>query len=338
MRLYLSPHSKPLRRASLLITAVFFASALSPVTAQEEGLYRSNEQFLPIEPIGEGERSEYTYVMRVTVSDRGTERELFRNGELYRVRIETEGADGLPREITTSDAEGTLLEARWYRYDRQRRLRGVEVVGIEEESRFLSGIPSGEAGLTEEVLEEGNESERVRAVFRYDEAGRLIGRSRYRDGELIEEVSQEFSGGAVRLRTEEYPRERRRVVTVYNEQGFPVEEEQYEAGRLVSRIEKSYDDEGRVVRELVEERESRELLYSYGEEGELTREEELLNGTLYRRTRYEPGDRRVEIRFRRGEPFLRTYFEGDSRLREEVLQNGRIVEVRRFGEEDSGEE
>lgn len=306
--------------------------------AQEAGLFRSNEQFLPIEPIGEGERSEYTYVMRVTVSDRRTDRELFRDGELYRVRTETEGLEGLPQEITTTDAEGKLLEARWYRYDRQRRLRAVEVVGTEEESRFLSGTTPGEIGLTEEVLEETTQSERVRAVFRYDEAGRLISRRRYRDGELIEDVSQEFSDGAIRLRTEEYPRERRRVVISYSDEGLPVEEEHYEAGRLVSRVQKSYDDEGRVVRELVEERETREFLYSYDEEGELLQEEELLNGTLYRRTRYEPGDRRVEIRFRQGEPFLRTYYEGDLRLREEVLRNGRIVEVRRFEQEEPGEE
>lgn len=326
-----------------LLTVILLGSLLIPAAplslgAQEAGLYRSNEEFLPIEAIVEGEREEYRYVMRVTLSGRTTERELYRDGELHRVRRETEGIDGLPQEITTSDAEGNLLEARWYRYDRQRRLRAVDVVGTEEESLFLSGNSPGASGLTEEVLEEKDSTRIVRGVYRYDRLGRLVSRVRYRDGEVVERVTQEFAQGALRLRIEEYPRERRRVVISHNEEGLPVVEEQYEAGRLVSRVSTEYDEEGRLLRELIEERETREFLYTYDEEGELIQEDELLNGSLYRRTRYEEGDRRVEIRFRESEPFLRTYFDGDERLREEVVRNGRILEVRRFDREGSDAE
>lgn len=330
-----------LPRPSLRSRSPLFLSILlllaSTVDAQEAELYRSNEEFLPIEAIGEAERDEYRWVMRVVESGRTTERELYRDGELYRRRTETVGPEGLPQEVRTVDVEGSLLESKRYRYDGQKRLRTVEVEGGEEESRFLSAPLSGGAGESEEVLQEGGREENVRNVYRYDETGRLVRRSRYIDGELHEEVRQEYGGGELRLRTEAYPRDRRRVVTRYSDEGLPVEEELYEAERLTRRIERSYDEEGRLLMELIEARESREFRYAYDEAGEIQREEEYLNGTILTRTRYEENDRRVEIQFRQGEPFLRSYFDDDRRVREEVLRNGRVVEVRRFEQGASDE-
>lgn len=328
----------PIRAIPALVIAASALLGPLAVPAQEGGLFRSNQEFLPIEAIGEAEREEYRYVMQVTESGRTTERDLFRDGELYRRRIETTGPDGLPQEVRTLDAEGSLLESKRYRYDRQRRLRGVEVTGGEETSRFLSGNPAGAVGENEEVLQESSPEGSVRSLFRYDEAGRLVRRLTYVDGETVEEVQNEYSSGALRLRTERYPRERRRVIVRYDEAGLPVEEERYEAGRLTRRIARSYNEEGLLLRELIEGRERREFRYEYDEEGEVLQEDEYLNGTLLKRVRHEEKDRRVEIQFRQGEPFLRTYYEGDSRLREEVLRGGRIVEVRRFEEGDANGE
>lgn len=327
----------------IVIIPLFFVAAaalLSPLSlpAQEGELYRSNEEFLPIEAIGEAERGEYRYVMRVIESGRTIERELFRDGELYRRRVETSGPEGLPQEVRTVDAEGSLLESRRYRYDRQRRLRGVEVSGVEEASRFLTGYPAGAAGESEEVLQENSPEGSIRSIYRYDEAGRLVRRTSYTDGEAVEDVQNEYASGELRLRREVYPRERRRVIVRYDEAGLPVEEEQYEAGRLTRRIERSYDEAGLLIRELIEGRETREFRYKYDQAGEILQEEEYLNGTILKRVRYDENDRRVEIQFRRGAPFLRTFFDDDRRIREEVLRGGQIVEVRRFEEGDSNDQ
>jgi YD repeat-containing protein len=329
------PAPRAIKTLLAVATAVLILHSLP---AQEGELYRSNEEFLPIEAIGEAERGEYRWVMRVVESGRSTERELYRHGELYRLRTETVGPEGLPQEVRTLDAEGTLLESRRYRYDNRRRLRAVEVEGADEDSRFLSGEVSQGPGEHEEALQELEDGERARSVYRYDELGRLVRRTRYLEDSIVEQVEQEYASGVLRLRTRVYPLRRRREIIRYSEDGLPVEEELYEAQRLTRRIERSYSEEGRLLRELIEGRESREFRYAYGDDGAILEEEEYLNGTILKRIRYEEDDRRVEIQFRRGEAFLRTYYDDDRRIREELLRNGRIVEIRRFEEGESNEE
>lgn len=358
---------------------VAYSQAAEPY-GREEGMYRSNDRFLPIEEISEAERGEYTWVMEVSPGERRIVRELYRRGELYRRQVEEIGADGLPREIGTVDAEGELVERWRYRYDAKRRLRSVEVLGAgdspdgvpREEGRFVTGAAladgagldgsaaadragpdgsraaeAGDAGpggpaetegagsdsaarQTEDVLQERDGEALLRTVYRYDASGRLLRLSRYRDGELLEERFREYAAGVVVREVTRFPEERRRVITEYNEQGLPAAEEVYEAERLTRRVEKEYDEDGRLVREIIDDRERRELRYSYGEDGELAEEEEILNGALRRRITYGTGEERLETRFRGGEPFLRVYFDGDSRLREEVILDGEVVEVREF--------
>ena len=314
------------------------------LTAQEAGLYRSNDRFLPIEEISEAERSEYRWVMDVIPRDRRVVRELYREGELYRRQVEREDAVGLPRSIETLDADGELLERWRYRYDPKRRLRGVEVLarpgenGLRDFRRFVTGTataPGSAEGSsrTEDVLQEREGEELLRTVYRYDQSGRLLQLLRYRDEELLEERQREYSSGVLERVVAQFPADRRRVETRYNDRGVPVEESVYEGGRLTRRVTKSYDEEGRLTREVIEERTTRELRYSYDDEGELSEEEELINGSLRRRIEYGGEERRVETRFRGEEPFLRIYFEGDIRLKEEVILDGEVVEVREFEEE-----
>lgn len=131
------------------------------------------------------------------------------------------------------------------------------------------------------------------------------------------------------MRVREYPRERRRVVTRYDESGDPAEEEAWEAGRLVSTTYRSYGEEGELLGIRVTGRQAREIRYEYDEEGTLVSERELREGVVHRSVEYGE-DERVETRYRRGEAFLRVYYRGDERVREELLREGEVIDVRRF--------
>lgn len=307
----------------LLMLALFSPS----LYGQESGLYRSNDRFLPIEEIGENERGSYRWVLELSLSNGRSEGVLYREGELFRRKVESFTSRGVPREVRILDAAGELLERWTYRYDPSGRLRAIEVEGEDRESRFQSGRSLRGPGSEEESLFTAEDE--LRTLYSYDASGRLTSRFTYRSGELIERVVNEYEGETLIRRVRAYPQERRRVTTTFDAAGNPVVEEAYEAGRLVSTTERSYDDEGRLLILEVSGRQPREVRYEYDEQGDPILEQEYRAGALLRRITYE-GDQRVETRFRAGQPVLRTYFDGDVRIREELLQNGEVIDVRRF--------
>ncbi|MFW6215023.1 MAG: hypothetical protein ACOC45_03665 [Alkalispirochaetaceae bacterium] len=317
----------PLGRRLTFTLLLLLLSPTGMVRADEEGLYRSNDQFLPIEEISPEQRERYPWVLELSVSAGRREGVLYRDGELYRRRIEILSPRGTPREVQILDAAGERIERWQYRYDRTGRLRGIEVDGLDGRSRFSTGLAPEGSGTSGETLFRAEDESRT--VYRYDEAGRLATASSYRSGELIERLTNTWEEERLAMRVREYPRERRRVVTRYDESGDPAEEEAWEAGRLVSTTYRSYGEEGELLGIRVTGRQAREIRYEYDEEGTLVSERELREGVVHRSVEYGE-DERVETRYRRGEAFLRVYYRGDERVREELLREGEVIDVRRF--------
>jgi len=70
--------------------------------------------------------------------------------------------------------------------------------------------------------------------------------------------------------------------------------------------------------------------YTLGKEGNIAREEYYRRGSLEKVTLYGEGKLRTEELYKEGELFLKAYFDGDTRLREEVYSGGKVTEERKY--------
>ena len=73
-----------------------------------------------------------------------------------------------------------------------------------------------------------------------------------------------------------------------------------------------------------------EWRYEYAADGALQREEYRVKGALVKVTRQGPDGTRTEELYREGQPFLRISYEGEEKIREEVLAGGEVVRVREY--------
>lgn len=204
--------------------------------------------------------------------------------------------DGSPREVRRENGD----EVRIYRYRRTTGLPFEEWFQHGEERRVWRF--GSEGRLAERVAWTG-ETMILRERFTYSEAGTLV-EARREDLEAGEERLRRYEGGL--LVREELRRDGRPVVTTLY----------------------AYGAQDRLVRE---ERETLDgtlvLDYDYDEEGRLSSERHLRNGAITLVVRYtEEG--RIEDRYRNGSLVLRSYFEDDSRIREELYRGGHLIDVR----------
>lgn len=207
--------------------------------------------------------------------------------------------DGAPREIRRTSAE----EERIYRYRRTTGLPFEEWYQRGEERKVWRFGPGGR--IVESITWEGEEM-LVQERFSYSP-----------DGSLAEAVREDLSEAEVRLRR-------------YADGRLVVEELRRE-DRPGQTTRFTYDSAGRLIQEVREDPDGSLVLdYEYDEEGEIKLERRRRNNQVTLLVRYtETG--RIEDRYRRGALVLRSFFEGDTRVREELYREGRLITVR--GEE-----
>ncbi len=204
--------------------------------------------------------------------------------------------DGSPREVRRQTGE----KVRIYRY------------------RKTTGLPF------EEWFQHGEE----RWVWRFGPEGRLAERVAW-NGEtmtLRERLSYSETGALVEARREDLEAGEERIRRY--DGGLLVREELRRDGRPAVTTRYTYGAQDRLI---LEERETPDgslvLDYDYDEEGRPATVRHLRNGAITLVVRYtEEG--RVEDRYRNGSLVLRSYFQGDTRAREELYRNGRLIDVR----------
>jgi antitoxin component YwqK of YwqJK toxin-antitoxin module len=236
----------------------------------------------------------------------------YAGGKLARTRVL--GADG--GEISTET----------YVYAAGGGLREVRRT-VSSGAAALSSAVAGAAGVSEErSVMEGS-----LFITRYGTDGKLRNRERRVDGatESGEEFAYDPDSGSLSSSRETRPSEGVVVDRRYDADGRISEESTSVKGALRERTGYERDGDGRVT---VKTRRGPGGLetwkYSYTEAGTLLREEYFRRGILEKVTIHGEGKLRTEEMYREGEIVLKAYFDGDTRLREEVYADGSLLRER----------
>jgi hypothetical protein len=277
--------------------------------------------------------SELEQRLRYDKGNRLIEDRLFSDGLLSQRTVYYYNRDVLERTETFAP-DGQLLYRDFYRLSTDGKLRRVtrEHGDLRQDQRFALG--DGAGGVTEERY--GNSLER--RINRYDQEGRLVEREYWYGGELLERERIQYRGeGDIRLsaRLEELTLERI-TVRSYDDEGRVVRIEVSEGGELTERIVHVRDARGRILETTKRgPRGIEKWLFEYATEEEPVREEYRVRGSLERITLYpvqgEGGERsRVEELYREGRLFMRIHYQGEQKVKEEVLRDGEVIRVREF--------
>lgn len=248
----------------------------------------------------------------------------YASGRLARVRVfAADGTLSSTVEYATSPS-GRLREVRWWTAaDGSRRSESQTAGG--------TGYAAGGTAVAEERTRDG---ERWRTT-RYDEAGRVA--ERVQGGpngiESRERLAYAGASSTPATSTTEWPAERRAVQVSYDASGGEVAATTSIDGVVTERITWTRDESGRV---LVWRRTgtggSAEVRFTWAADGTLEREEHFARGVRVKNVLYPAGEQpqRIEELFDDGELFLRVFYRGDERVREEVILEGRTVRERTF--------
>lgn len=239
------------------------------------------------------------------------------NRRVSETRI-TPGAYG-PTEAVTRAPDGELLSNQGFRYDRTGLL-----VAMDRRSATGS-VTSSEYGYADRALRfERHTTGGYETTTAYDQLGRAIQVRESLAGETIVDATIAYTedGGSLRSILDAAGE----VVWVerYDEDGRLLERtspDEADGGTAAPRTTYTYSEDGPTeVRTTDGEREDlRQIAYDAGRR---TSEEVRRDGALVRRSVFAPdGWSRVD-HYRNGQVILRTYYQGETRVREEDIRNG----------------
>jgi len=187
------------------------------------------------------------------------------------------------------------------------------------------------------LLEERFSTESGGSLLRYNEAGRLAYREVW-DGKDVTEIawysySHSGSSGAADAhpvwlseeRTVHKPEGSETVVN-YDRQGRRTRVEEKDAsGNRVSLTRYEYGENGPVSVTRDTGNRNMTTTYRYNEDGSLFEKRVTRDGVLTEVVVHTGPERHYEERYKDGELYVRTFYQGEDRTREEYVMNGRVV-------------
>jgi YD repeat-containing protein len=286
----------------------------------------------------------------VSVSaDKRTERELA-NGMIEARRIYDAGGNMLQEEeysagrmtekslftfkgnrllrLRVQRADGSLAYSEQYVYGTSGVLREVRRTEAGGGVR-LSAYVFGPAGLSEER----NSTRDTLLIARYDTSGKLASREQ-RTGDATlsrEDFTYHADSDHLQSSTEKLPALNEQVQRRYDDEGRLVGENRQIGGEKTEEIAYARDEQGRMTARTRRTAAGLERWkYSLDAGGRTTREDYYRRGVLERVTIFGEGNLRTEDFYREDGVFLKVYYDGDQRLREEVFEGGRMVRERHY--------
>jgi YD repeat-containing protein len=226
------------------------------------------------------------------------------------------------------NADGSLTYAEHYVYGTSGALREVRRTEAGSGVR-LSAYVFGPAGLTEER----NSSRDVLFIARYDTSGKLVSREQRRGDITLsrEDFTYHADSDHLQSSTEKLPTQNQQVDRHYDDEGRLAAESRRSGGEKTEEIAYARDPQGRVTAKTRRTAAGLEMWkYSLDSNGKTTREELFRRGILERVTIFGEGNLRTEDFYREDAVFLKVYYDGDQRLREEVFEGGRMVRERHY--------
>lgn len=259
------------------------------------------------------------------------EEHFFERGKFVRRTLYLYNGEALGRSETYGP-EGRVEFVDRYYLSPDGRLRRVVrewVEGPADQQLALGGAAGS-------VFEERYGNAGQRRINRFDAAGRIVEQELWVDGELTEREHFQYRGQSELLESSRLEQLQLQCTTRrgYDQQGRIIRIEVEQAGEESMETLHRRDDQGRIVETTRRGPEGIEnWLFAYDSEGELLREEYRIRGSLERVTQYHSEEQsytRIEQLYRENELFMRVYYEGQSKSKEEFLKNGEILHVREF--------
>jgi antitoxin component YwqK of YwqJK toxin-antitoxin module len=252
--------------------------------------------------------------------------EQFDNGTLAQKTLLTY-AGGRLAHVRVQSPDGSLIYAEQYVYASNGTLRAVKRSGTEGETRTSSFVfgPSG-------VSEERTSSKDTLFISRYDTRGRLASRERRKDDTTLsrEDFSYKADTDVPVKSTETLPVEGRIIERLYDAAGKLASETSTVKAADTEVDTYTRNDKGALTARGRRSPRGMELWkYSLDEKGKVKREEYFLLGSLQKVTVYGEGKLRTEEIYKDEELYLKVYFDGDTRLKEEVYSGGKLLRERK---------
>jgi hypothetical protein len=192
----------------------------------------------------------------------------------------------------------------------------------------ISSYVSGPAG----VSEERTSSSDTLFISRYDARGRLASRERRKGDQTIsrEDFSYRPDTDTLLKSTETLLLEAKTVERLYDAAGRLASEASTAKGSAAEEISYTRNDQGELIAKSRRSPRGMELWkYSLDDKGKVTREEYFLLGSLQKVTIYGAGKLRTEEIYKDEDLYLKVYFDGDTRVKEEVYSEGKLLRERK---------
>jgi len=253
--------------------------------------------------------------------------EQYKSGELSQKSIFTYSAGRLMR-MRAVDGAGAQIYAEEYLYATNGSLRQVVRTGSPGEVTSSSFV-AGPAGLSEERVHGVD----ANYVVRYDVQGRVEDREERRGTALVsrEDFTYQGDGDALAHSTLSLPADSTVVERTYDDGGLLATETTTTKGAVVLQDTYTRDEKGQVT---VKVRRGplgiESWKYTRDDAGVVKREQYSLRGSIVKVTLYGEKSQRVEELYANGEVVLKVYYDGDTRLKEQVYKGGVLLRERTF--------
>jgi YD repeat-containing protein len=248
-------------------------------------------------------------------------------GKLTQKSVFAYAGSRLVRKRTFAE-DGGVLYAEEYLYSSRGSLREVRRTGAEEKAR-KSDFVFGPSGVSEERDAAGD------ALFltRYDAQGRVTNEESREGGKTVSRDDFIYRPDSTLLlsATEKLPAEGKLIRRSYDDEGRLFAETTSAGAAVVEEIRYVRDGAGNVSAKTRSSALGRETWkYSLDSAGKVVREEYFIRGSLQKVTIHGEGKLRTEELYKSGEMFLKVYYDGDTKLREEVYSGGALLRERKY--------
>jgi antitoxin component YwqK of YwqJK toxin-antitoxin module len=249
-------------------------------------------------------------------------------GVLSRTTLSTYANGRLARTRVLAGKEGREISVAVYSYAPNGSLREVRRT-VSPGETMVSSLVGGTSGVSEERSSMGGSL----FIERYDPEGRLSQRERRDQGATVSVEDFVFEAGSrtPASSVEKLPAQDSVVGRRYDSAGRLSRETTSVKGTVTETVEYVRDEKGKALSKSRRGRDGLEVWkYSYSDAGDLSREEYFRRGILVKVIVHGEGKLRTEELYRDGEVFLKSFYDGDTRLREEVYSDGILQRERTY--------